>query len=60
MPGGNFDPVHGFEQVVLPPHALMTELGQDLNQIEQRSRAELAEGYHRTDPRPNATAGEEG
>jgi len=39
---------------------LMTELGQDLNQIEQRSRAELAEGYHRTDPRPNANAGEEG
>jgi choline-sulfatase len=39
---------------------LLAELGQDPNQIEQRSRAELARGYDRTDPRPPQNAGEQG
>jgi choline-sulfatase len=39
---------------------LVAELGQDPNQIEQRSRAQLAAGYHRTDPKPNSAAGEQG
>ena len=39
---------------------LTAELGQNLNEIEQRSRAELHKGYERSDPKPPASAGEEG
>lgn len=40
--------------------ALVKELGQDPNAIEQRSRAQLAKGYNRTDPQPAGNAGEAG
>jgi choline-sulfatase len=39
---------------------LTAELGQNLNEIEERSRAELAKGYNRTDPKPAAGEGEQG
>jgi choline-sulfatase len=39
---------------------LTAELGQNLNEIEERSRAELHKGYERNDPKPPASAGEEG
>jgi choline-sulfatase len=39
---------------------LTAELGQNLNEIEERSRAELAEGYNRIDPKPAAGEGEQG
>jgi choline-sulfatase len=39
---------------------LTAELGQNLNEIEERSRAELAEGYNRIDSKPAAGEGEQG
>ena len=63
------DPAELHNLAALPEHrqriaamhlTLVKELGQDPDQIEQRSRAELARGYQRTDPQPAADAGEGG
>ncbi|SDE75434.1 sulfatase-like hydrolase/transferase [Terriglobus roseus] len=48
------------QRIVNMHKVLVAELGQDPNLIEQRSRKQLAEGYHRTDPKPNPKAGEAG
>lgn len=48
------------DRIVAMHKTLVAELGQDPNQIEQRSRAELAKGYQRTDPRPPSQEGEAG